>query len=163
MKKSCLVIMLSFFMALAFLSTNALSCSEGCTPGFWKNHHAEKNTDYWCADFSIDSSYNDVFGVEAIWADNPTLLEALKCGGGGEKALARHAVAALLNACSPDVLGLGESDSELGMSLVIEWVQDAYANENFEYWKMCLPDTTKITNAPYKVVHASTLRFFFEV
>ena len=156
MKKSCLLIMLSLFMALAFLSTNAMSCTEGCTPGFWKNHNEYKNTDYWCAEFDPDDKYNEVFDstmfkspavlydVTAGWDNDPTLLDALKCGGGGEKAFARHAVAALLNACSPDVNSWFLADEERGIDYVIEAVQDAYRSENFEWWKEHFEDSNEL-------------------
>jgi hypothetical protein len=46
--------------------------------------------------------------------------------GGGENALARHAVAALLNASSPDV------DYYTDVAGVIALVQEAYATGEFE-------------------------------
>ena len=46
-------------------------------------------------------------------------------GGGGEKALGRHAVAALLNAASPDV------DYAYTEAEVIAAVQNAYATGDF--------------------------------
>ena len=52
---------------------------------------------------------------------NATLLEALGANGGGINALARHAVAALLNASNPDV------DSDFTVAQVIAIVQDAVA------------------------------------
>lgn len=135
MKKSCLAVLCSCLLTLTFLATSAMSCEEGCTPGFWKNHNMYKNTDHWCESFTPDMSYNGVFLVTAGWDDDPTLLDALKCGGGGEKAMARHAVAALLNACSEEVDALGSSNEEWGVNFVIENVQDAYATERFQYWK----------------------------
>jgi hypothetical protein len=80
------------------------ACEEGCTPGYWKNH-----PDSWVC-FSPCDSFGDVFGVvievRAGGKDticNPTLMEALNANGGGVNALARHAVAALLNASHPDI------------------------------------------------------------
>lgn len=83
---------------------------EGLTPGFWKNH-----VDLWIG-FSSDDTFFDVFGVEITINSGkkdeitgPTLLEALSAKGGVNEnkgvydALARHAVAALLNAEHPDV------------------------------------------------------------
>jgi hypothetical protein len=88
---------------------------EGCTPGFWKNHPFPDG-------YSRDDLFVDVFGV--VIADDPdlTLGEALDLGGGGENALARQAVAALLNAASDDV------DFEFTEAEVIEKVQDAIAS-----------------------------------
>jgi len=84
--------------------------TEGLTPGFWKNY-----VRLW-EGYNRDDQFSDVFGVP-ITIDlgkknpnpNPTLLEALKAKGGIDEemkiydALARHAVAALLNAAHPDV------------------------------------------------------------
>ena len=85
--------------------------NEGCTPGYWKNHTAcwhrcweNGNGDPW------EDLVGDVFDVPAqisILADD-TLMDALNYGGGPEiidaaKILLRHAVAALLNACDPDI------------------------------------------------------------
>jgi len=75
--------------------------------------------------YDPDDDYRDVFGVNATF-DATTLLEALTQGGGGEKALGRHAVAALLNAANPDV-SYRYTESE-----VIGIVQDAYATGDFE-------------------------------
>ena len=85
--------------------------NEGCTPGYWKNHTAcwhrcweNGNGDPW------EDLVGDVFDVPAqisILADD-TLMDALNYDGGPEiidaaKILLRHAVAALLNACDPDI------------------------------------------------------------
>jgi len=73
---------------------------EGLTPGFWKNHLS-----LWQG-YSPTDKFNAVFGV-SITIDgnsNPTLLQALQAKGGivpakgVYDALARQAVAALLNA-----------------------------------------------------------------
>lgn len=71
---------------------------EGCTPGYWKNH-----LDSWAATgFSPSDDFDTVFGVNAF-TPNRTLLQAAQSGGGGINKLARHGVAALLNAADPDV------------------------------------------------------------
>jgi len=70
---------------------------EGCTPGYWKQSH---HFDSWPADLHPDMLFS------AIFADafpGKTLVEVLGLNGGGLDALGRHAVAALLNACSPNV------------------------------------------------------------
>jgi len=71
--------------------------AEGCTPGYWKQDH---HFDSW-VDFDPSDSFEDVFGRDV--PGDPSLLQALQQGGGGLTALMRHAVAALLNASSPDV------------------------------------------------------------
>jgi hypothetical protein len=102
---------------------------EGCTPGFWKNHPEE-----WPAPYDPDDLFVDVFGV--VIADDPdlTLGQALELGGGGENALARHAVAALLNAASGDV------NFEFTVAQVINKVQEAIETGNVEEVKNELED-----------------------
>ena len=68
---------------------------SGCTPGFWKQ---QQHIDSWIL-FQPDDSFSDIFGVPY----DKTLLEALQTGGGGKRALARHAVAALLNISNDSV------------------------------------------------------------
>lgn len=78
---------------------------EGCTPGFWKNH-----LDAWVG-YTPNTLFSSVFDSVVIEINlggqnsvtDPTLLEALNATGGGVNALARHAVAALLNAAHPDI------------------------------------------------------------
>jgi hypothetical protein len=101
---------------------------EGCTPGYWKQSH---HFDSW-VDFVPGDDYETVFGVDASF--DKTLLGALKQGGGGEKALGRHAVAALLNSSNPDV-SYAFTSAE-----VIAIVQDAYATGDFEEAKNQLAD-----------------------
>lgn len=82
---------------------------EGCTPGYWKQ---QQHFDSWTF-YTPDMKFSDVFGttVKIMWSKkgkphpitNPTLLQALEANGGGINALAREAVAALLNAVSPMV------------------------------------------------------------
>lgn len=94
---------------------------EGCTPGFWKNRGLTLG---WPAPYLTSDSYDATFGVVSGFGG--TLLDALNAGGGGEIALGRHAVAALLNAASPDV------DYDLSVAEVIQLVQDAYNSGDFE-------------------------------
>ncbi|HYN06527.1 MAG TPA: hypothetical protein VES67_03960 [Vicinamibacterales bacterium] len=71
---------------------------EGCTPGYWKQ---DQHFDNWTG-LSTGADFDTTFGVN-FFTPNITLLQALNRGGGGVNALARHAVAALLNAASADV------------------------------------------------------------
>ncbi|HRC85675.1 MAG TPA: SdrD B-like domain-containing protein, partial [Thermoanaerobaculia bacterium] len=89
---------------------------EGCTPGYWKQ---PQHFDSWVI-YSPNDSFNAVFGVNA--SGNPTLLTALRAGGGGYAALGRHAVAALLNAVSNGV------NYQYSTSEVIALVRQAYAS-----------------------------------
>jgi hypothetical protein len=76
---------------------------QGCTPGFWKNHTGD-----WVG-YDPDDLVSSVFIVPAPCSElgDATLLEALNFGGkgkcGAQQNLLRAAVAALLNATSPQV------------------------------------------------------------
>ncbi len=81
----------------------------GCTPGYWRQ---SQHFDSWTAPLVPSTLFSDVFcssDIDIIKIRlnpnfgrgtrlNPTLLEAVWASGGGINALARHAVAALLNA-----------------------------------------------------------------
>ena len=89
--KKVLLTMLVLVLGLVFIVSAAApvaASTQGLTPGFWKNHQS-----LWVG-FSPDDIYFDVFEVGP---DDITLLQALRRGGGGEKAFGRHSVAALLN------------------------------------------------------------------
>ena len=106
------------------LAGKAYAIHNGFTPGYWKQpHHFE---DWVPTGYETDDKFNDVFGVTR--ADDPTLLQALRKGGGGEFALGRHAVAALLNATHGGFVGPDEAD-------VVTGVQAAYASGDFEWMK----------------------------
>ena len=87
-----------FAMALALVlawAIPAAACERepvGCTPGYWKQTHHFGN---WTAPFDPADPFSDHF--ENAFP-GMTLLDVLKQGGGGQKALGRHLVAALLNA-----------------------------------------------------------------
>jgi len=93
---------------------------EGCTPGYWKQ---SQHFDSWTG-YATTDDYEATFGVDASFTK--TLLGALQQGGGGEKALGRHATAALLNAASGDV------SYAYTTAQVIALVQGAYATGDFE-------------------------------
>jgi hypothetical protein len=95
---------------------------EGCTPGYWKQEH---HFGSWVG-YAPSDSFDTVFGVDSSFV---TLLDAVGANGGGENALGRHAVAALLNAASADV------DSSFTTAGVIQMVQDAYESGDFETTK----------------------------
>jgi hypothetical protein len=86
-------------------STTTPPGQEGCTPGFWKQ---PQHLDAWVG-FSPSQTLESVFDVpDAFGLDDVTLLAALDFEGGPTTAdaaevLLRQAVAALLNAASPDV------------------------------------------------------------
>jgi hypothetical protein len=97
--KKLVYVLIAVSLVLVLLpaaATTMFAEGEGCTPGYWKQVHHEGS---WVGYEPYDS-YSAVFGVAG---GGNTLLQALETGGGGENALARHAVAALLNASNPDV------------------------------------------------------------
>ena len=95
---------------------------QGCTPGYWKQPH---HFDSWAATgYNPDDIFDTVFSVTLF--PSLTLHDALVQGGGHEKALGRHAVAAFLNASSPDV-SYSYSAAE-----VIALVQSAVASGDYE-------------------------------
>ena len=76
---------------------NDLPGGEGCTPGYWRT---SQHFDDWTAPYTPSTLFGSVF-ADAF--PGMTLLEVLQLGGDGLNALGRHAVAALLNAASPEV------------------------------------------------------------
>lgn len=72
--------------------------TNGCGVGYWKQDH---HFDSWTAPFDPTDLFKDAFGADAF--PGKTLLQVLKAGGGGLKALGRQAVAALLNSVHPEI------------------------------------------------------------
>lgn len=93
---------------------------EGCTPGFWKN-----SVGSWPAGYLPNADFDATFGVNGF-NPNISLMTALGLGGGGKNALARHAVAALLNSAS------GGVDYPMSTADVIAQVRAAFASGDFE-------------------------------
>ncbi|WP_420645783.1 hypothetical protein [Candidatus Leptofilum sp.] len=94
---------------------------EGCTPGYWKQEH---HFDSWVG-YSPTDSFDAVFGVSY----GGTLAEAAAAKGGQANALARHAVAALLNAST------GGVDYLYSTADVISMVQAAFDSGDYETTK----------------------------
>ena len=96
--------------ALCFgLAGNAIAgdvCNEGCTPGYWKQ---SQHFGSWTPPYTPDTNLRDIFVTNPVTLiPDDTLLEALNYPGGpgvagATQILLRAAVAALLNASSPDV------------------------------------------------------------
>ena len=96
--------------ALCFgLAGNAIAgdvCNEGCTPGYWKQ---SQHFGSWTAPYTPSTHLRDIFVTSPVTlVPDDTLLEALNYQGGpgvpgATQILLRAAVAALLNASSPDV------------------------------------------------------------
>lgn len=88
---------------------------QGCTPGYWRQ---SQHFDSW-AYVTPNLAFSEIFGDITITTqvdengnrikgkkgevDNPTLLQAVWAVGGGDNALARHAVAAYLNTINPEI------------------------------------------------------------
>ena len=101
--------------------------TEGLSPGYWKTHALCKDdvSSAWQqTGYNPHDRFNEVFGVHD--RDNPTLLEALRRGGGGSHAFARQAVAALLNAAHPEI------DYAFSVAEVLAMTQTAYAGDKQE-------------------------------
>jgi len=98
--------------------------TEGCTPGFWRNHLS-----HWDATpYSPDQLVNDVFGCDLVPA-GVTMGEAIDAPQ-TYGVLAFHAIAALLNASHPDVdFGL---DVDEVKELACDGDKDTLADENEE-------------------------------
>lgn len=103
---------------------------DGCTPGYWKQAH---HFDSWPDGYEPDDDFDTVFGV-TLFGSGFSLLDALKQGGGQQKALGRHAVAALLNSASGDV------SYDFSTAEVIALVQSAVASGDYETAKNQLAD-----------------------
>lgn len=105
---------LLFLLMSATTSVSTVTATESCSPGFWKTHEAA-----WAATpYSPDTLVGDVFHQADSGLEDDTLLEALKYGGGpgvvgAEKILLRAAVAAILNANHPSVVGFPRTDLEI--------------------------------------------------
>jgi hypothetical protein len=100
--------------------------SEGCTPGYWKNHE-----DSWApSGYSTGQTLESVFDLpDSLGYDNVSLHNALKFGGGpgvqgGARILLRASVASLLNGSHPGV------DFSMTASEVISEVNSALATLN---------------------------------
>jgi hypothetical protein len=109
--------------------------SEGCTPGYWKQ---QQHFDSWKV-YTQTDIFNTVFGVSAPFPNTLTLLDALGLNGGGANALARHAVAALLDSVNPDVdygmtalevIALTKTALESGDATLIEAAKNKLAAQN---------------------------------
>jgi hypothetical protein len=92
---------------------------EGCTPGFWKNNaginynykngkNAKLQDNCWCGSYSATTTLGSAFGDIPEEFATDTMIDGINYGGKGGPAynMLRHAVAALLNACSSDVESL---------------------------------------------------------
>ena len=93
------------------IKITVLCGDEGLSPGYWKNNAERWGAVSWePTGYCPGDQFSDVFGVVIEvraggrrTITDPTLLQALNATGGGVNALARAAVAALLNAAHADI------------------------------------------------------------
>jgi hypothetical protein len=101
---------------------------DGLSQGAWKSF--DKGAGDWDeTSFTTGMSYDDVFGVDAT--GDLTLLQAISNNGGGEAALERQAVAALLNSDSTGESTL-TADYRFSTADVIAAVQEVYDDSGFD-------------------------------
>jgi len=107
----------------------------GCTPGFWRQaHHYQYWTTFtptqtWSSVFTDPGSHTAGGRNGATFNGSTSLGAAVQLGGGGIFALARHGVAALLNAASPNV------DYGMTPAQVIALVNSAIASGDYDTTK----------------------------
>lgn len=104
---------------------------EGLSPGYWKNH--PEDWDGVATSMSFEQFFFGSQQSSLTWKINGngkpstqqdiTLIQALNLGGGGEAALARQAVAAVLNARDEDVTYAFTEDQ------IKEWVTEALSGQ----------------------------------
>lgn len=105
--------------------------SAGCTPGYWRHtgepwRHTDHHLDSWLpTGFAPGDSFDAVFLVPSNFTQKD-LGYVVQARGGGEAAMGRHAVAALLNAAHPDV------SYPMTVEQVRAAVVAAYNSGNFE-------------------------------
>jgi len=104
---------------------------EGCSPGHWKNDASKRGEADWSATiYDPDSDdWDDFFTAVTLRTksgtpNDPTLEEALNAKGGKINALAREAVAALLNESHPNI------DYPLTDTEIIDLVNAAIAGDD---------------------------------
>lgn len=96
---------------------------QGCSPGFWRQ--VQNFGDWVPTGFQPTDDFDTVFGRD-VFDPDITLADAVSLEGGGLEALARAAVAALLNAAHPAVA------YPLTVAQVISMFQDAFDSGDFE-------------------------------
>jgi hypothetical protein len=103
---------------------------EGCTPGFWKNNALKHGASAWAGSgFTPNQLLGPIFTGELAVFSTQTLVQILGGGGGdgiegAQEILLRAAVAALLNAGSPNV------DYPLTVAQIIAQVNAALATND---------------------------------
>lgn len=112
-----LVVVAAAVVPLLAMGGTASACTEGLTPGYWKNIRQHPWPTGYCPTDDFDTAFGLPQGTSDIWAadGNLSLMEALRTGGGGFYAFNRHAAAGLLNSA---LHAMGELDY-----MDYDWVQ----------------------------------------
>lgn len=104
-----------------------MTVCEGCSHGFWKQ---KQHFPHWTPPYEPRDLFAETGSEEILFEDafrGLTLGSVLRLGGGGLNSLGREAVAALLNAASPDV------NYALSVDAVITMFNDVFPGSDFEY------------------------------
>ncbi len=105
-------------VSLDFGYVSAVRPTQGCTPGYWKNHRR------WPAPYTQSTLFSAVF---ANAFPNKTFQQVLSQGGGGLNALGRHTVSAFLNAGA-----IGSPTYGLTSSQIISEFNAAFASKVYD-------------------------------
>jgi hypothetical protein len=87
---TAVALVISMFAMASAVAGAKKDATEGCTPGYWKNHTVAASS----------ITFESVFGNTTATTASTTLQQAVGIGGGGLNALVRHAAAAYLNSLS---------------------------------------------------------------
>lgn len=143
--KFIVIFCLALGFSLAFCSLAEAQDSQGCGLGFWKQAQhfglweGANPDDLFSAHFGRDIEIRVKKKDGGGTTEGPTLLQALKAPGGGVNALARQAVAALLNAqseavdyglTSGDVILMFQAAFDDGSKAAIEAQKDTFETLN---------------------------------
>ena len=131
------IITLAVLAPMVTQASTVYASTGGLTPGYWKQeHHFD---DWGPTGYGPNDNFDDVFSAFVLahgvpyYSDiangiNPdlTLLEALQLRGGKEKAMLRHAVAALLNCTHPSIQMVSEV-------VLARWINYAYYDPDYSF------------------------------
>ncbi|MCE9507758.1 MAG: cadherin-like domain-containing protein [Alphaproteobacteria bacterium] len=107
----------------------------GLGHGYWKTHDGSPNPNDW--NIKLGASFEQYFGVDLNWSKNGnkpgkikdvSFHDAIDLKGGGNNALAREAVTAILNAL--DEKNGTQYDFAYSVDKIISMVHDAYASHD---------------------------------
>ena len=132
-----IIITLAVLAPMVTQASTVYASQQGLTPGYWKQpHHFD---DWEPTGYDPDDNFDEVFSTLVLDYGDPyygpiangidselTLLEALQLRGGKEKAMLRHAVAALLNCKHPNINHVSEV-------VLARWINYAYYHPDYSF------------------------------